>query len=82
QTHLNPKAKPISLKVPTGPKTLAAEVLTETTKIRWNNVDQECQIIECRGENETFRTYVRKSDGQVLRQESQAPGGRFVIQRQ
>jgi hypothetical protein len=69
------------VELPAGPKSLDAEVLTETAEITWNSRTHECYIIEYRGENEKLRTYVRKSDGLVLRQESEAFGTRFYMQR-
>jgi hypothetical protein len=82
QLKINPKSKPIPFPVPAGPKTLAAEVLSEPTTVVIDGHEHECFVIEYRSDDQTFRTYVRRSDGNVLRQESQAPGGRFVIQRQ
>ena len=49
--------------------------------VPYNRQDYECRVIEYRGENETLRTYVRISDGWVLRQESKAFDQRIVMQR-
>lgn len=81
QERLTPGKQGLKLSLPTGPKFLNAEVLTETAKVRYNGKDHECRIIEYRSENETYRTFVRVGDGWVLRQESQALGERIVMQR-
>jgi hypothetical protein len=44
-------------------------VLTGTEELLWDNRQVPCQVIEYRGETMTGKTYVRKSDGLVLRQE-------------
>ncbi len=81
QQNLLPFNKPIKLNLPSGPKYLDAEVLTETAQIPYNHQNYECRIIEYRGKDEVLRTYVRISDGWVLRQESKAFGERIVLQR-
>jgi hypothetical protein len=56
------------MKLPTAPPTLQAGVLEETQDWRWNDRDEPCWVIEYQGEI-TGRTWVRRSDGLVLRQE-------------
>ncbi|MFL5341491.1 MAG: hypothetical protein ACJ8F7_15200, partial [Gemmataceae bacterium] len=81
QQRFIPGQAPLKLNLPTGPKYLNAEVLTGTAKVSYNHQEYDCHVIEYRGENEVFRTYVRISDGWVLRQESKAFDQRIVMQR-
>ena len=82
QKRFLPGKAPLKLNLPSGPKYLNAEVLADTARITYNQQEYDCHIIEYRGENETFRTYVRISDGWVLRQESKTFDQRIVMQRQ
>jgi hypothetical protein len=82
-SKFNENAKPLNLKLPTGPKVLDVEVLSETAGFNFNGRDQECYIIEYRSSaNEAAaRTYVRVHDGLVLQQEAFAMGERFTLKR-
>jgi hypothetical protein len=71
-----------NLKLPTGPVFLDAEVLEETAEIVLNGVSHTCRIVEYRGDDRPARTYVRMSDGAVMRQEAYALGDRIVLQRE
>lgn len=70
------------IKLPSGPKFVDAEVLDETTKIKLDDKEYECRIIEYRGEERPARTYVRISDGAVMRQEAYALGERITLRRE
>ncbi len=74
--------KKVNLKLPSGPKFLDAEVLNETTEITINGEKFPCRIIEYRGEGQPARTYVRISDGAVLRQEAYLNGEKIVMERE
>jgi hypothetical protein len=64
------------------PTHLDAEVLNETAKIILNGIPFECRIIEFRGEGSVARTYVRMTDGAVMRQEATTRGESIVLQRE
>jgi hypothetical protein len=56
---------------------LEAGVLETTDELAWDDNNVTCLVIEYRGENLTARTWVRESDGLVLRQEAiRNDGGR------
>jgi len=57
------------------PDTLDAGVLHDTEELQWDGRPVECLVIEYRGQDgERDRTWVRKDDGRVLRQEYRKPG--------
>jgi len=54
-----------------GPRVLDAAVLPETRLLSWDSRDVPCLLIEYTGDNDvSARTWVRQSDGLVLRQEA------------
>ncbi len=61
--------------------TLSAEVLAEPQSLRWDRQIQECFVIEYRGEDHSARTWVRCSDGLVLRQEARLRGDTVMLVR-
>lgn len=63
-------------------RVLDAGVLEGTQDHRWDNRDVPCLVIEYRGKDLTARTWVRKSDGLVLRQEAERPDNRLVLERE
>ena len=56
-----------------------ATVLDERVEIEYNQVKTTCFVIEFRGDGRTARTYVRESDGAVMRQEAFAQGERITL---
>jgi hypothetical protein len=65
-----------------GVRYLDAEVLAKTEPVRWEGSDWPCLVIEYTGDDGTLaRTWVRESDGLVLRQLATLPGERLVLQR-
>lgn len=64
------------------PRVLDAEVLREPQTLDWDSVRHTCLIIEFRGDEFTARTWVRRSDGLVLKQEARGPGDEWVMQRE
>jgi hypothetical protein len=64
------------------PDVLQARVLTEPQPVDWNGESHVCLVVEYRGEEHTARTWVRQSDGMVLRQEADAHGETLVLQRE
>jgi len=75
--------KPVNIQLPENPKELYAEVLTEIAKIKFENEDQDCYVIEYRGQDREVagRTYVRVSDGLVIRQEATTMSEKFYLER-
>jgi hypothetical protein len=61
---------------------LDAEVLNETADVLLNGVPHTCRIIEFRGEGSLARTFVRVTDGAVMRQEASTRGERIILQRE
>jgi hypothetical protein len=64
------------------PAALLARVLPEPQMMEWNAESHLCLVIEYRGEEYTARTWVRQTDGMVLRQEADAHGETVVLQRE
>jgi hypothetical protein len=68
------------------PAVLLAQVLPEPQTLEWDMLTHSCLIIEYRGDLQgdefTARTWVRRSDGSVLRQEVEAHGEKLVLQRE
>lgn len=61
---------------------LIAEVLPAQEPLRWNDTDVACWVIEYRGGRDVrARTWVRASDGKVLRQEAELAGERLALER-
>src|SRR4051794_7256085 len=60
---------------------LVAEVLSSPKTTRWKDEDVSCWVIEYRRGDATARTWVRRSDGKVLRQEALLMGERLAIER-
>jgi hypothetical protein len=61
---------------------LNAEVLSETQTIRWNGQDWPCLVIQYTGGNRSAHTWVRESDGTVLRQEATVQGDKLILERE
>jgi hypothetical protein len=68
---------------PAVPTFLDAEVLAETKDLEWHSNERpvRCLVIEYSGEDTSGRTWVRASDGLVLRQEMKRHGDEIVLQR-
>jgi hypothetical protein len=70
----------------TTPGVLTAVVLSEVKTLEWEGLQQPCLVIEYRDEDYTAptwaRTWVRRSDGLVIRQEAGAQGDKLVLQRE
>jgi hypothetical protein len=60
--------------MPEAPKAMLARVPRETRTMDWNGETHVCLIIEYLGDEYTAQTWVRESDGMVLRQEADAHG--------
>jgi hypothetical protein len=60
---------------------LIAEVLSDPEPTTWNDMPVSCWVIEYRGGDVRARTWVRVSDGKVLRQEALLMGERLAIER-
>ena len=61
---------------------LVAEVLSSPETTRWKDEDVSCWVIEYRDRGEArARTWVRVSDGKVLRQEAFLMGERLAVER-
>ena len=60
---------------------LQAEVLSEMEVLIHEKQEAPCFVIEYRGDELTARTWVRQSDGKVLRQEATFWGERLVFER-
>jgi hypothetical protein len=65
-----------------GPRFLDAEVLAGSQVLTWNRRPVECLVIEYRSDEVAGRTWVRKSDGLVLRQEAGTGKDRLILQRE
>lgn len=75
--------KPLGIKLPESPRELSAEVLRELVKIGYERGEHDCYVIEYRGKDAepVARTFVRVSDGLVLRQEASSMSERFYLER-
>jgi hypothetical protein len=76
------KAAAAAVTLPPSPE-LLAEVLREPVQLDRRGGPVECWVIEYKSENPpiTARTYVRRDDGRVLRQEATAYGERMRFER-
>jgi hypothetical protein len=67
--------------LPSGPRVLDAAVLPETQLLSWDDQEVPCLVIEYTGDADvSARTWVRESDGLVLRQEARQ-GDLLILQR-
>lgn len=64
-----------------GPTSLVAEVTGPET-LNWSNAAHDCWVIRYRGEGYEARTWVRVSDGLVLRQDAAAAGEDWSLVRE
>ncbi len=73
--------EPLDLKklIPPRSPFLDAEVLDERVEVEYNREIFRCIVIEFRGDGRTARTFVRESDGAVLRQEAFTQGERIAL---
>ena len=60
---------------------LDAEVLPDVHVLEWGHSLVLCLVVECTGEDIRVRTWVRESDGSVLRQEVEQHGEKLALQR-
>ncbi len=66
-----------------GPKFLNATVLDKPQSLVYEGKPVDCLVIEYRGDDElAAKTWVRRSDGLVLRQEASGFGDRVILQRE
>jgi hypothetical protein len=66
-----------------GPKFLNATVLDKPQSLKYEGRPVDCLVIEYRGDDElAAKTWVRESDGLVLRQEAAGFGDRVILQRE
>jgi hypothetical protein len=64
------------------PQYMDAEVLNDTAEVAIDRTSFPCWVIEFRSEGSVARTYVRTTDGAVLRQEATTRGETIVLQRE
>jgi hypothetical protein len=62
-------------------RSLMAEVLGQTRPLLWDGEEWPCLVIDYRGNDRTARTWVRESDGAVLRQEATTGGEELIMER-
>ena len=68
---------------PQPPQVLQARVLADSQMVEWNNEPHECLVIEYRGgEDYVAHTWVRRSDGAVMKQDADFHGETLVLQRE
>jgi hypothetical protein len=73
------------LKIPAldpGPRSLDAQVLPQARSLLWRNREVPCLVIEYRSNDLAGCTWVRHSDGLVLRHEAASLGDRVILQRE
>jgi len=63
-------------------RTLEAEVLDQPKSLQWGQHEVLCLVIEYRQDETVARTWVRESDGLVLRQEASIRGEKLVLERE
>ncbi|MCS6865548.1 MAG: hypothetical protein RMJ56_16750 [Gemmataceae bacterium] len=78
------KVAELGLRLPELPprERLVAEVAPSPQTLRWHNEDVPCWVIEYRRQDVVARTWVRQTDGQVLRQEAFEKGEKLSFERQ
>jgi hypothetical protein len=57
-------------------------VLPETVTLNWRDADHVCQLVEYKSNDLTNRTWVRQSDGKVLKQEASGLGEKLTLLRE
>jgi hypothetical protein len=72
---------PGGLSKDTRPQLLEAGVRQGAENLTWDNKEVPCLVIEYRGEGISGKTYVRQSDGLVLRQEAARGDDRLALER-
>jgi hypothetical protein len=77
----NPALEMLVRRAP-GARELRAEVLAEPVTMRWEQREVPCLVIEYRRDDFLAHTWVRASDGLVLRQEASVWGERIVLERE
>jgi hypothetical protein len=65
----------------TGPRFLDADVLKTTQTILRNGQEEVCLVIESRGDQMTAHTWLRETDGLVLRQDATFLGEQLILER-
>jgi hypothetical protein len=64
-----------------GVHVLQAEVLSNTEILNWHEREVECLVIAYRGESISARTWIRDSDGLMLRQDVTLGGETLILER-
>jgi hypothetical protein len=77
----NPALQVLAQRAPRA-RILAAEVADESKPLHWEQRDVPCLVIEYRQDDFLARTWVRQSDGLVLRQEASIWGEKVVLERE
>jgi len=72
----------LHIDLPAPQSAMTAQVLSKARSLKFNGEMQSCWVIEYRGDDSVARTWVRQSDGTVLRQEAEAHGETLVLQRE
>ena len=67
--------------MPTAREPLIAEVRASSEPLFWNGAEVPCWVIDYRNSKERAATWVRSSDGKVLRQEAFGEGEQFTLER-
>ncbi|HXG09424.1 MAG TPA: hypothetical protein VNK04_06515 [Gemmataceae bacterium] len=65
-----------------GVRRLEAGVLEGTQELYWDGKNVPCLVIKYKGDKLEAQTWVRQSDGLVLRQEAERPGERLALERE
>jgi hypothetical protein len=77
----NPVFEILAKQVPRA-RTLEAEVLSDRATLSWHDSDVVCLVIEYRQDDVLAHTWVRESDGLVLRQEASLWGETVTLERE
>ncbi len=64
-----------------GVRIVSARVLDEPQPLAWEDEEEQCLVIEYAGDNMTARTWVRRRDGLVLRQEAKLQDTEMILTR-
>jgi hypothetical protein len=63
-------------------ETIVARVLSDPQSLPWKGGEADCWVVEYAADKATVRTWVRRADGKVLKQEAYGMGERLVVERE
>jgi hypothetical protein len=80
---LNEQLGKLGFRLPDSPRErVTARVLPDPQPLPWKGGEADCWVVEYAAEKASVRTWVRRSDGKVLKQEAYGLGERLTVERE